>query len=301
MVTQKGKNVSVAAVKGNFDDTQRSVKRIFADKNFNNTLFEKGYILSSANSINIGRLIPQIIYYYYSYVQMVRNNNLNFGEKINFCVPTGNFGNILAAYYAKKMGLPVDKLYCASNSNKVLFDYFSEGEYDINREFILTCSPSMDILTSSNLERLLYDLSDSKTVQKCMGSLAEKGVFRLDSKNSGIIPCFANDDETFAAIRKIYCNSCFAIDTHTAVAVAGLEKIGFDNKNTVIVSTASAYKFPERVVFSITGKTNGGISELSALYNDPIPKSLKEITSLPILHSEVITPEQSEQFICSCI
>ncbi|MBR6469265.1 MAG: threonine synthase, partial [Lachnospiraceae bacterium] len=226
MVTEKGKNTRVIGVKGNFDDCQSGVKEIFNDEELKKELAGKGYEFSSANSINIGRLIPQVAYYVYAYGRMVKNGAIKAGEELNFVVPTGNFGNILAAYYAKRSGLPLGKLICASNENKVLFDFFKTGRYDKNREFILTSSPSMDILISSNLERLIYFACGCDTGKNAelMKSLNEKGIYELEGKmREGLkdfYGSYAGEDEVFSTIKSVYEETGYIIDTHTAVAAA---------------------------------------------------------------------------------
>ena len=230
MITQKGNNTHVVAVHGNFDDAQTGVKNIFNDKAFENELNSKGIWLSSANSINIGRLVPQIVYYVYGYVKLLEENEIAQNEEINVCVPTGNFGNILAAKFAKLMGLPIKKLICASNENKVLYDFFKTGRYDKNRDFILTTSPSMDILISSNLERLIYlscDMDSVKTLELMKG-LAQNGFYEISDKMKEFMSDFeggyATETENFKAIRKLYEDTGYVIDTHTGVAFCVYEK-----------------------------------------------------------------------------
>lgn len=257
MVTQEGENTRVIGIKGNFDDAQTGVKNLFNDKELLDTISENGFVFSSANSINIGRLVPQIVYYFYAYAQLVKNNEMKNGDLINFTVPTGNFGNILAGYYAKKLGLPVNKLICASNDNKVLYDFFETGNYNRNREFILTASPSMDILISSNLERFLYHLDgDSKHICEIMNSLNDKGEYNFEIKSKDIVGAYASEEETFMAIRNLY-KKGYVIDTHTAVAFEGYRKYlkeTNDKTKNVIVSTASPYKFTPEVCSAIDNK-----------------------------------------------
>lgn len=213
MVTQTGDNTCVAGIKGNFDDAQTGVKQIFTDKELIKQLDSNGYMFSSANSINIGRLVPQIVYYFYSYAQLVKSNEIKFGDKINFTVPTGNFGNILAGYYAKALGLPINKLICASNDNKVLYDFFETGVYNKNREFILTASPSMDILISSNLERLLYHISkDQNKINSLMNDLKSKGEYKFDNKIETFCGQYSTQKESFEAIKSIYEKENYIID-----------------------------------------------------------------------------------------
>jgi threonine synthase len=264
MVTQKGDNTLVVGIHGNFDDAQTGVKRIFGDKAFEAEMKEKGFQFSSANSINIGRLIPQVVYYVYAYSRLAGRGVLQEGEPLHVTVPTGNFGNILAAYYAKEMGLPLGKLLCASNSNKVLYDFFQTGIYDRNREFILTASPSMDILISSNLERLIYHIAgnDANKNKELMQSLAETGSYRITSemreRMADFGGAYATEEETFAAIKTLYDNCHYVLDTHTGVAAAAYEKYSGEASDAqvrnLIVSTASPYKFPRSVIEAITGK-----------------------------------------------
>ena len=248
MVTQSGDNVGVCSVIGNFDDAQTGVKKIFGNSDFAASLAERGFFLSSANSINWGRLLPQIVYYFSAYCDFVKSGKLALGEKLDYCVPTGNFGNILAGWYAKQMGLPVGRLICASNENNVLTDFIEKGVYDKNRPFHTTISPSMDILVSSNLERLLYALAGSEKVKEYMSALNEKGFYQVDDSVLDAVKadfsCGCCDDEaTKAAIRQLFEEKGYLMDTHTAVAYKVLcEKRG-ENTPAVIVSTASPYKF----------------------------------------------------------
>lgn len=261
MTTQQGNNVFVSAVKGNFDDAQNGVKRIFTDKEFGEKL--DNAVLSSANSINWGRLVPQIVYYFSAYADMLSRGEIKCGEKINMVVPTGNFGNILAAYYAKKMGLFVNRLICASNSNNVLTDFISTGVYDRNRQFSATISPSMDILISSNLERLLYDITggDDTRVSSFMESLRATGKYdigkELHEKVKEVLwGGYCGDTDTMTTIKAVYDKYSYVVDTHTAVAVKVyydyVKETGDDTK-TVIASTASPYKFADSVVKAILG------------------------------------------------
>lgn len=263
MTTQEGNNVHVCAVKGNFDDCQNGVKAIFTDNAFGDKLAENNILLSSANSINWGRLAPQIVYYVSAYVELVKNKEIEFGEKINVVVPTGNFGNILAAYYAKLMGIPVNKLICASNSNNVLTDFINTGVYDRNREFFTTVSPSMDILISSNLERLLYHLSgeDDAAVNEWFGKLKTDGRYEVSSDvKSKVSELFyagcCNDSETKETIKKTFDNYSYLLDTHTAVAVKVYEDYRAntgDETKTIIASTANPYKFSGAVYEAVGG------------------------------------------------
>ncbi len=264
MVTQEGNNVDVAAVCGNFDDAQSGVKQIFTDTEYADVLARNNFMLSSANSINWGRLVPQIVYYFSSYASMLKNEEITLGEKVNFVVPTGNFGDILAAYYAKEMGLPVGKLICASNENKVLTDFINTGIYDKNREFKTTTSPSMDILISSNLERFLYHVTggDDVRVSAWMNELKTEGRYEVPELTKNKIKeifwggC-SDDAETFAEIEKVNNKYGYVMDTHTSVAKNVYEKYlaeTGDNTKTVIVSTASPFKFSDSVLAAIKGK-----------------------------------------------
>lgn len=306
MVTQTGKNTCVAGIKGNFDDAQTAVKQIFTDKKLNDELKSKGYIFSSANSINIGRLAPQIVYYFFAYAQMVKNGEINFGEKINFTVPTGNFGDILAGYYAKEMGLPVDKLICASNDNKVLYDFFKTGIYNINREFVVTSSPSMDILISSNLERLLYHICENtETVKSLMENLGSDKKYDFKVSSDYVIGEYASHKETFDAIKELYDKSGYIIDTHTAVAFAAYKKYKDKTKDetkNVVVSTASPYKFAKDVCRAIDSKYDSldpfeALDILSDLWKEDIPKTIKGIDKREILHKTVIEKSEIKTFI----
>ncbi len=306
MITQEGKNTCVAGIKGNFDDAQTAVKKAFTNKALKAELAEEGYVFSSANSINIGRLAPQIVYYFYAYARMVKAGKINCGDKIDFVVPTGNFGNILAGYYAREMGLPVNKLVCASNENKVLFDFFETGKYDVNREFILTSSPSMDILISSNLERLLYHLSGSTEVVKgLMDNLSSKGVYDFSAKGSGFVGEYSTEEETFAAIKDVYEKEGYVLDTHTAVAYSAYKKYlkkTNDKTPAVVVSTASPYKFARDVLTAIDSKYSGmdpfeAVRALSEVSETNIPAPIKDIDKRPVLHNFCIERENIEEFI----
>ncbi len=305
MVTQKGENVCVAAITGNFDDAQTAVKSIFTDKKMKEELDAKGFMLSSANSINIGRLIPQVAYYWYAYCTLVRKGAIKIGDKINFTVPTGNFGNILAGYFAKKMGLPVNKFVCASNSNKVLYDFFKTGTYDKNREFILTVSPSMDILVSSNLERLVCMLTSQKQTAELMKELNEKGKYSMTVKADDIVGEYADEDDTLAAIRKMYINASYVIDTHTAVAYASYDKYvkeSGDNTPTVIVSTASPYKFAKDVCTAIDEKYRNQdpfelMNVLEKISGVKIPAPVKDIEKREVLHNNLCERKKIKEFV----
>lgn len=288
MTTQEGNNVNVCAVKGNFDDCQNGVKAIFTDKEIEKKLADNNILLSSANSINWGRLAPQIVYYVSSYAQLVKNKEIEYGEKINIVVPTGNFGNILAAYYAKLMGIPVNKLICASNSNNVLTDFINTGVYDRNRRFYTTVSPSMDILISSNLERLLYHFTggNDKLINEWFGALKDTGRYEVDDnvkKQLSELFCagFCTDDETKAQIRRTFEEEHYLLDTHSAVAVKVYEeykaKTG-DNTKTLIASTANPYKFGRAVFEAVGGSAEGDefdiIAKLESRTGTKIPAPL---------------------------
>ena len=286
MVTQKGENVNVMSVFGNFDDAQNGVKKIFGDKEFAEEIAKKGYQLSSANSINWGRLLPQIVYYVSAYCDMVKMGDISFGEKINVCVPTGNFGNILAAWYARTMGLPIGKLICASNENNVLTDFIKTGVYDRNRSFKTTISPSMDILISSNLERLLYNLSDSEKVADYMQQLKDTGKYEVSEEIKNAVKDvfeagYVNDTQTKAEIKKVWDEHGYLIDTHTAVACAVNDELS-DGTKTVIASTANPFKFNGSVLEALVGgldtEDEFEISDkLSEMTKATIPVSLSEL------------------------
>lgn len=312
MLTQKGNNVAVIGIKGNFDEAQTGVKRMFNDRNLESEINRAGYRFSSANSINIGRLVPQIVYYVYAYTRLLRNGDIFEGEEINIVVPTGNFGNILAAFYAKNMGLPVKKLICASNENKVLYDFFSTGKYDKNREFHLTISPSMDILISSNLERLIYRIcgNDARKNAEFMKNLSERGIYEITPEmREGLKDFygnFATEKETSAEINRLYKEEDYIIDTHTAVASAVFGKFvsetGDTETKTVIASTASPYKFTRSVMRAI-GKDDPSLSDLDLtdklheVSGVAIPPAINEIKSAPILHDKVIEKNQMEEAV----
>ena len=263
MVTQKGDNTSVVAIHGNFDNAQSGVKALFEDKELEKELSEAGYQFSSANSINIGRLVPQVVYYVYAYAKLLENEEIENGEEINVTVPTGNFGNILAAYYAKQMGVPIAKLICASNENKVLFDFFKTGKYDRNREFVLTSSPSMDILISSNLERLIYTIAgqDAKKNSELMEALKIDGVYEITpemkEKLSDFEGGYSTEEETKETIGGTYKSTGYVMDTHTAVAAhvsRAYRDASKDQKKMLVASTASPYKFARSVMTAIDEK-----------------------------------------------
>ena len=306
MLIQEGANTYVIGLKGNFDDAQRGVKGIFEDSAFNEKIKEENYIFSSANSINIGRLIPQIVYYFYAYLNMLDEGEIKNGEKINMAVPTGNFGDILAAYYAKEMGLPVNKLICASNENKVLADFFNTGVYDKRRKLVMTISPSMDILVSSNLERLLWTISerDAKKVKELMNSLKEKGYYRIDSEMKKRLIDFYGGfvlrEESRQCIKEIFEKSKYLIDPHTAVAYTVYKKYikeTGDKTKTVIVATASPFKFTKSVMESIDSRYEKFndfelIEKMSDLVQVPIPSGIRDIEKMPIRHKMVCEKEE---------
>jgi threonine synthase len=306
MITQKGSNVDVIAIDGNFDDAQSGVKNIFNDKNFNTTLNNNGYELSSANSINWGRLLPQIVYYFSAYCDMVNNKAIVCGDKINCTVPTGNFGDILAGYYAKRMGLPINKLICASNSNNVLTEFFQTGVYDKNRPFIKTISPSMDILISSNLERLLYHVTkNAAKITNWMNELNLSGHYQIDKfLLTKLQQSFAADwiDETAtaSAIKNLYTTCHYVADPHTAVAwqtAQNYREKTADTTPMLILSTASPYKFNDSVLSALNVKitSNNDFQLLDVLkkYNTaPIPIGLTSLKTAPILHKNICKTEK---------
>ncbi len=305
MVTQIGENVGVAAVYGNFDDAQTGVKNIFGDKAFAEKISNKGWFLSSANSINWGRLLPQIVYYFSAYCDFVNSGNVSFGDVIDFVVPTGNFGNILACWYAKNMGLPVGKLLCASNENNVLADFLSTGVYDRNRTFHTTISPSMDILVSSNLERLLYSVCGSDAeVAVYMRSLAENGSYTVSDKVKSVIGesfvgGYCTDADTKAVINKLYTQEGYLMDTHTAVAYKKLLEYRAEGGNrvpTVVVSTASPYKFCDSVLSALGEETNAPgtelIEKLSELTNTEVPKPLAGLDKRETRFDKVVDKQE---------
>ena len=299
MVTQKGSNVDVVAIHGNFDNAQSGVKAMFEDKELAQELAAKGYQFSSANSINIGRLVPQVAYYVNAYAKLLANEEIAEGELINVVVPTGNFGNILAAYYAKQMGVPIDKLICASNKNKVLFDFFQTGTYDKNRDFVLTTSPSMDILISSKLERLIYLIAgeDSEKTRELMEELKDSGSYTITEdmkeKLSDFASGYSDEAETAESIRENYEKTGYVIDTHTAVAAHVCEQYRIktgDAKKCVIASTASPYKFVKSVMTAIDEKyADADEFELLKVLEETsgveMPQAIKDILDANILHT----------------
>lgn len=312
MVTQKGDNTFVVGIKGNFDDAQSGVKAIFGDKALEEELKNAGFQFSSANSINIGRLVPQIVYYVYAYAKLLESGELSDGEKMNVVVPTGNFGNILAAYYAKQMGVPIAKLVCASNDNKVLYDFFRTGEYDKNRPFILTTSPSMDILISSNLERLLYRIAgaDASKDVELMEALKESGKYQITEEMKAQLQDFcgyyATEKEAAAIISGVYKDTGYVMDTHTAVAACAYKKYAAetqDETKTVIASTASPYKFTRSVMEAIDAEKYGSmtdfelIDELSRISGVEVPKAIEEIRTAPVRHTTVCEVEEMKKTV----
>ena len=305
MLTQRGANVHVVGIKGNFDDAQSAVKRIFSDDEMKERMAKGGKRFSSANSINIGRLVPQIVYYFYAYGQMVKAGEIKAGDPINITVPTGNFGNILAAYYAKRMGLPCAKLLCASNENRVLVDFFRRGMYDRRREFILTSSPSMDILISSNLERLVFQAAgeDSVVTASFMKRLIDDGTYEITANMKASLADFysnyASEEQTSEEIRRLYEAAGYVIDPHTAVASNVYRRYreeSGDNTKTVIASTASPYKFLRSVMISIRPDLPDMsdfelIDELKELSGVAIPKAIEDIRTAPQLHDTVVEVE----------
>lgn len=303
MRTQEGSNVSVVAVLGNFDDAQTGVKKIFGDADVQKQLAENGMMFSSANSINWGRLLPQIVYYFSSWCDLVASGSVKPGEEIDFCVPTGNFGDILAGYYAKKMGLPVRRLICASNANNVLTEFLTTGVYDRNREFYSTISPSMDILVSSNLERLLYDITgrDDRKVSGWMEQLAKTGSYRVDDETLKKIrelfsAGFCSDTETKEEIRRIYEAEHYLCDTHTAVAARVARDYREKNGaavHTVVVSTASPYKFAPDVLSAVSPEADWGadvfraVKMLSELTGTKVPEPIAALQTKPLRFSDV--------------
>ena len=311
MVTQKGDNTSVVAIHGNFDNAQSGVKAMFENKELEKELNEAGYQFSSANSINIGRLVPQVVYYVYAYAKLLQNEEIAEDEEINVVVPTGNFGNILAAYYAKNMGIPIAKLICASNENKVLYDFFQTGTYDRNREFVLTTSPSMDILISSNLERLIYKISgeDARKDTDLMTELKTKGSYAITGEMKANLADFAagyaTEEQVAKTIHDIYEDTGYVMDTHTAVAATVYKAYREDSKDdrkTVIASTASPYKFAGSVMSAIDPKYKGQddfklIEGLQKVSGTELPNAIKEIMNAEIRHNTECDVDQMEQTV----
>ena len=303
MVTQKGDNTYVIGIKGNFDDAQTGVKKMFSNKELAKVMNDNGFQFSSANSINIGRLVPQVVYYVKAYADLLKQGALKAGEPMNVVVPTGNFGNILASYYAKQMGIPIGKFVCASNKNKVLFDFFETGKYDRNREFYVTTSPSMDILISSNLERMIYRIAgnDAKQCAKFMAALTKDGEYvitdAMKAELSEFFGAFGSEEETAVKIKEVYDKEGYVMDTHTAVAAVAYDKYkaatGDDKTPTVIASTASPYKFTRSVMDAIDPAYDAEddfelVDELNKVSKTAIPKAIEEIRTAPVLHLSLI-------------
>ena len=302
MVTQKGDNTYVIGIKGNFDDAQTGAKKMFSNKELAKVMNDNGFQFSSANSINIGRLVPQVVYYVKAYADLLKQGALKAGEPMNVVVPTGNFGNILASYYAKQMGIPIGKFVCASNKNKVLFDFFETGKYDRNREFYVTTSPSMDILISSNLERMIYRIAgnDAKQCAKFMAALTKDGEYvitdAMKAELSEFFGAFGSEEETAVKIKEVYDKEGYVMDTHTAVAAVAYDKYkaatGDDKTPTVIASTASPYKFTRSVMDAIDPAYDAEddfelVDELNKVSKTAIPKAIEEIRTAPVLHDTV--------------
>ena len=307
MTTQTGDNTHVIAIDGNFDDAQTNVKHMFNDVALREKLAANKMQFSSANSMNIGRLVPQVVYYVYAYAQLVKTGQITAGEKVNFTVPTGNFGNILAAFYAKQIGLPVGKLICASNENNVLTDFFKTHVYDKKREFKVTTSPSMDILVSSNLERLIFHLvgNDATKTKELMESLVATGQYQLSNFDADILDLFAaayaDEAETAAEIKRVYEASDYIEDPHTAVASAVYQKYRTqtgDTAKTVIASTASPYKFPVVVVEAVTGQS--GLSDFEALTKlheisgVAVPSAVTNLETVQVRHKTTVAADQMQ-------
>lgn len=312
MKTQEGSNVGVCALKGNFDDCQTGVKKIFTDADVKKQLDDNGMMFSSANSINWGRLVPQIVYYISSYAELVKDGEITLGEKVNIVVPTGNFGNILAAYYAKHMGIPVNKLICASNINNVLTDFINTGVYDRNRHFYPTVSPSMDILISSNLERLLYIMTgkNDTLISEWFGKLSAEGKYEVSDDvkaklSEEFCAGFCDDEQTKATIHEIYEKYSYTCDTHTAVAVKVYEdykKSTGDATKTIIASTASPYKFSAAVLEAIEGKTSDiseyeKVDRIAELSDIPVPSALADLKNKPERFNDVIDKNDQKAYV----
>lgn len=312
MKTQEGSNVGVCALKGNFDDCQTGVKKIFTDADVKKQLDDNGMMFSSANSINWGRLVPQIVYYISSYAELVKDGEITLGEKVNIVVPTGNFGNILAAYYAKHMGIPVNKLICASNINNVLTDFINTGVYDRNRHFYPTVSPSMDILISSNLERLLYIMTgkNDTLISEWFGKLSAEGKYEVSDDvkaklSEEFCAGFCDDEQTKATIHEIYEKYSYTCDTHTAVALKVYEdykKSTGDTTKTIIASTASPYKFSAAVLEAIEGKTSDiseyeKVDRIAELSDIPVPSALADLKNKPERFNDVIDKNDQKAYV----
>ena len=312
MKTQEGENVGVCAIKGNFDDCQNGVKAIFTDNDVKSALNSKGMMFSSANSINWGRLVPQIVYYVSSYAELVKDGEIELGDKINIVVPTGNFGNILAAYYAKKMGVPVNKLICASNINNVLTDFINTGVYDRNRQFYATVSPSMDILISSNLERLLYVMTgkNDAVINEWFGKLASDGRYEVSDDvkaqlKEEFFGGFCDDEQTKATIHNIYEKYSYTCDTHTAVAVKvynDYKEATGDSTKTIIASTASPYKFSAAVLEALESSKSdideyAKVDRIAELSDIPVPSALADLKNKPERFNDVIDKAEQKAYV----
>ena len=309
MTCQRGANVAVAGIRGNFDDAQTQVKRIFADEALNARLAEAGCVLSSANSINVGRLVPQVTYYFDAYAQLVKRGAIALGDQVDYCVPTGNFGDVLAGYYAKRLGLPVGKLIVASNTNKVLTDFIETGTYDRRRDFVKTISPSMDILISSNLERLLYYLTDGdcERVAGWMAELSTKGLYTLPAdimdRMRETFDCgFATDDDTRATIRSTWEREHVLIDPHTAVGKCVIDRRAPEGRQRVCLSTADPYKFSADVLAALGVETSGMdgfacMDALQELTGVPAPAQLSGLREAAVLHPSVCNQDEMADFV----
>ncbi len=316
MKTQEGGNVGVCAIKGNFDDCQNGVKAIFTDNDVKAALDSKNMVFSSANSINWGRLVPQIVYYVSAYAELVKSEEITEGEKINIVVPTGNFGNILAAYFAKHMGVPVNKLICASNVNNVLTDFINTGVYDRNRQFYATVSPSMDILISSNLERLLYLMTDRNdaVINEWFGKLASEGKYEVSDDvkaklKEEFFGGFCDDEQTKATIHDIYEKYSYTCDTHTAVAVKvynDYKAATGDETKTVIASTASPYKFSAAVLEALENGTSdideyAKVDRIAELSDIPVPAALADLKNKPERFTDVIDKTEQKNYVLNVL
>ena len=312
MATQEGENTDVIAVEGNFDDTQTGVKEIFTDEKIAEKMRKKHFRFSSANSINLGRLLPQIVYYFTSYLKVMDEESVAAKEYADFVVPTGNFGNILAGFYAKRMGLPIGKLICASNSNKILFDFLETGEYDTNREFKKTISPSMDIIISSNFERLLFETSkgDSEFVNRMQSELKSDGQYSVSETflykiRKSFDGGWADENETKTQIKKVWDKYRYLVDPHTAVGFAVLDKIKDNGNKKIILSTANPYKFTSAVLDALTDKCSGDgfkdMQELSAVTGTSAPNSLSELKDKKVLHKTVCVKEKMAKTLMDLI
>lgn len=297
MDTTGSLNSKVISIDGNFDDAQSAVKKIFNDEKIKEELRKENIYLSSANSINIGRLLPQIVYYFYSYADLVNNKKISGGEKISYCVPTGNFGDILAGYYAKEMGLPIDKLVIASNDNNVLTDFFTSGRYDANRDLVKTISPSMDILVSSNLERLIFHKSSDEVVKEKMADLKDKGLFEFNGDFHEFLCGYAKEDETRETIKKVFEEENYLMDPHTGVAKNIVDKLSLDK--TVILSTASPYKFSSTVLEALgENLSDDEFKNIDILHEKTgvkIPTEIKKLKDKKILHNTKILKNEIEE------